>query len=812
MIAKIAVQAAVFAIDKPYSYQAPAEFSLKPGMRVLVPFGRGNRRSEGIVLELEDRTDAKLKCVERALDDESVLTIDQLRMAAFIRERYFCTYYDAVKAILPAGLWFQTSETYELVPGTVAEEKNELAAKIMTAIEQMGGSAPYRALKDQFPDEASLLRALRELTAKKRLRAETDIKAKGAGRTERMAELAAPADEALEYAARKKKSAPMQAAALELLCSVGSGSCREIGYLTGANGQVLRRLETLGYVRLFEREIRRRPLYEPAAPQQPPVLSGEQQEAFEALAAQMAQEKPGAALLYGVTGSGKTAVYIRLIYEALAMGRQAVLLVPEIALTPQLVTKLRAHFAEKVAILHSSLRVSERFDEWRRIKDGEADVVLGTRSAVFAPVKNPALFIVDEEQEHTYKSENAPRYHAREIALYRGLQAGALVVLGSATPSLESMFHAKCGQYTLYQLTKRYNGKSLPETQIVDMKQELRAGNSLSISSILEERLRDNIIAGRQSILFLNRRGNSRLLLCVECGEAPVCPRCSVALTYHSVNGRLMCHYCGYSEPAYSRCKHCGGALKPVGTGTQKVEQELRSIFPDTEVLRMDADTVTASNNHEEILSRFRRERIPILLGTQMVAKGLDFDNVTLAAVLDADMSLYHDSYRAAETTFSLLTQLVGRAGRGETAGTALIQTMTPEHPVIKLASRQDYDAFYELEIGLRKMRGAPPFFDLFTITLTGAFEEQIMKAALRLRDMLRAQLQSESVCDGGWQLLGPAPAAIAKINYTYRYRLTLQAKNSKRLRQILAFCLCEFAKDKQNRGVNAFADINAYD
>lgn len=812
MIAKIAVQAAVFAIDKPYSYLAPPALQLQPGMRVLVPFGRGNRRSEGVVLSVEEGTDAKLKCVERALDDTPVLTQEQLRMAAFIRERYFCTYYDAVKAILPAGLWFQTSEVYALVPGSFPEEKNELAAKIIDIIEQLGGSAPYRVLKDQLPDEAQLLRTLRDLTAKKRLRTETDVKAKGGGRTERMAELAVPCDQAAEFAARKKKSAPVQAAALELLCSVGSGSCREIGYLTGATSQSLKRLESLGFVRLFEREVRKRPACEPVTPAEPPVLNDEQQAVFDGLSAQMAQEKPGAALLYGVTGSGKTAVYIRLIYAAREMGKQAVLLVPEIALTPQLVSKLRAHFGEKVAVLHSSLRVSERFDEWRRIKEGEADVVVGTRSAVFAPVEKPALFIVDEEQEHTYKSENAPRYHAREIALYRAHQSGALALLGSATPSLESMFHAKCGQYALYTLTKRYNGKSLPQTQIVDMKQELRAGNSLSISSVLEERLRDNIIAGRQSILFLNRRGNSRLLLCVECGEAPVCPRCSVALTYHSVNGRLMCHYCGYSEPAYGRCRSCGGALKPVGAGTQKVEQELRAIFPDTQVLRMDADTVTASNNHEEILSRFRRERIPILLGTQMVAKGLDFENVTLAAVLDADMSLYHDSYRAAETTFSLLTQLVGRAGRGDAAGTALIQTMTPEHPVLHLASQQDYDAFYDLEIGLRKMRGAPPYSDLFTITLTGAFEEQIMKAALRLREMLRAQLSREPACGDRWQLLGPAPAAIAKINYTYRYRLSLQAGNSRRLRQIISFCLCEFAKDRQNRGVNAFADINAYD
>ena len=814
MTAKIAVSAAVFAIDKPYSYKIPENLAVQPGMRVLVPFGRGNRRCEGMVLSVEAEQTPELKTIERVLDDAPVLSPEQLRLAAFVRERYFCTYYDAVKAILPAGLWFQTREQYTLVSAQdgAAEEKNEMARAVLQAIEAFGGSASYRALKDQFEDEQALCAALKLLVGKKRLTTEVELHARTGGKTERMAELSAPAEEAVAFAARKQRSAPQQAAVLNLMCAIGSGSCREICALTGASAQTLRRLEQLGYLQITEREVLRTPAYTPAAQEEAPALSSRQQSVFEGLLQQMQREKPGAALLYGVTGSGKTSVYIRLIYAALSRGKAAVLLVPEIALTPQLLGKLRAHFGRQVAVLHSSLRVGERFDEWRRIKDGDAHVVVGTRSAIFAPVGNPGIFIIDEEQEHTYKSENAPRYHAREIALYRGLQSGALVLLGSATPSVESMYHAQNGDYTLYTLTERYNGRALPAVEIVDMKQELRAGNATSISRALEERIRDNVIDGRQSILFLNRRGNSRLLMCVECGEAPVCPRCSVHLTYHSVTQRLMCHYCGYSEPVYARCKCCGGALKPVGAGTQKVEQELRDVFPDTALLRMDADTVSASNSHEAILSRFQQQRIPILLGTQMVAKGLDFENVTLVGVLDADMSLYLDHYRAAETTFSLLTQVVGRAGRGEAAGTAMIQTMTPEHPVIKLAAKQDYDAFYDLEIGLRSLRGVPPFADLFTITFTGAFEEQVMRAAARFRDMLRACLRREPYCAEKTQLLGPAPAAIAKINYTWRYRLTLSAKNSRPLRQLISFCLCEFAKDRQNRGVNAFADVNSYD
>lgn len=813
MTAKIAVSAAVFAIDKPYTYKIPESLTVQPGVRVLVPFGRGNRRCEGVVLAVDEDEPAGLKAIEQVLDEAPVLSPEQLRMAAFIRERYFCTYYDAVKAILPAGLWFQANEQYTVVPAPRAEEeRNADAAAVLQAIEELGGSASYQTLHEQFPDEAALRAALRYLKAKSRLTSQLELQQRASEKTERMAELAVPAEQAAQYAARKQRAAPLQAGVLNLLCVVGSGSCREIASLTGAGTQTLRRLEKLGYVRLYEREVLRTPAFTPVEPRPAPTLNAQQQDAFDGMMRQLASRKPGAALLYGVTGSGKTAVYIRLIDAVLTQGKSAVLLVPEIALTPQLLSKLRAHFGAQVAVLHSSLRVGERFDEWRRIQSGQARVVVGTRSAVFAPAKDPGIFIVDEEQEHTYKSENAPRYHAREIALYRGMQSGALVVLGSATPSVESMYHAKCGDYALYTLRERYHGHALPAVQIVDLKQELLDGNASLISQALETDIHENLDAGRQSILFLNRRGNSRLLMCVECGDAPVCPRCSVHLTYHSATGRLMCHYCGYSEPVYSRCKNCGGALKPVGAGTQKIEQELRERFPDTGLLRMDADTVSASNNHEAMLRRFQQQRIPVLIGTQMVAKGLDFENVTLVGVLDADMSLYMGSYRAAETTFSLLTQVVGRAGRGEAAGRALIQTMTPEHPVIQLAARQDYDAFYDLEIGLRRLRGVPPFQDLFTISFTGLFEEQVLRAAGRFRDSLRQMLAQEPYSRMPAQLLGPAPAVIAKINYTYRYRLTLGAKNSRQLRQLLAFCLCQFAKDKQNRGVSAFADVNAYD
>ena len=812
MVAFVAVDAAVYAIDKPYSYLIPPDMDVQPGMRVIVPFGRGNRRSEGIVLEISPEVRTGLKAIERCLDPEPVLSLEFIRLAAFLRERYFCTFYDAMKAMLPAGLWFDSSETFERT-----DKPNELSdsmgARLLTAVEDHGGSISLSALKEQFPDDPEGLQdELQKLRKKGYLRSDLDFSRKVRDKQEQMVALAVSAEEAMAYAQKKKRSAPLQFEVLKLLCAVGSGSVKEVSYLTGANTAVLRRLEKAGLVEFFQREVFRSALPVHAEPAKPLTLNSNQQRAFDGLLAQSMTEKPGAALLYGVTGSGKTAVYIKLIRHMLDRGCGSILLVPEIALTPQLVSLLMSHFGTDVAVLHSALRVSERYDEWKRIRRGNARVVIGTRSAVFAPVKDLALLIIDEEQEHTYKSENTPRYHAREVALYRGLRAGALVVFGSATPSVETMYHAKCGDLALYTLKERFNRQAMPRVELVDLKQELRQGNAGIVSMALEERLRDTVIRGDQAILFLNRRGNSRCLVCVDCGDAPSCPRCSVYLTYHSVTSRLMCHYCGYSEPVTERCPHCGGALRPVGAGTQKVEEELRYEFPDTGILRMDADTVTAANSHEAILERFRRKEASILVGTQMVAKGLDFASVTLAGVLDADLSLYVNHYRAAETTFSLVTQLVGRSGRGADTGTAVIQTMCPEHPVLKLAAAQDYDGFYDMEIALRELRNVPPFRDLFTVTFTGLFEEHVRAAAKRFRDALAMNLRQSPYAGMEFDLLGPAPAAIAKVNYTYRYRATLSCKNTKEIRALLRFLLGAFAKDKQNKGVSAFVDVNAYD
>ena len=812
MIAKIAVSAANFAIDKPYSYAVPAEQTLKPGMRVTIPFGRGNRRCEGVVLSVEEGSTDGLKAVEQQLDEEPVVSQTLLRLAAFMRERYFCTFYEAIRAMLPAGLWFQTRETFRLTEDRSWKEKtirNADARTVLNLMEDLGGQAEEEMLHAALEDGERLHGALQYLLRKKWITAQSDYSRRLSDKTERIATLATSAEEALEYAARRPRSAAMQRAVLELMCSIGSVSVKELCYFTGASTATVSRLEKLGYLTLSERPVLRCREIKPAELDGPLVLNAEQTAAFEGLDHQRKEEMPGTALLYGVTGSGKTSVYIKLIRSCLADGKSAMLLVPEIALTPQLLGIRAAYFGEAVAVLHSSLSAGERYDQWKRVRSGAAKLVVGTRSAVFAPMVDPGLIILDEEQEHSYKSENSPRYDAREVALWRGSKEKVLVLLGSATPSVESMYRAKTGVYRLYTLPHRFGGRALPDVTIVDMHEELKAGNDLSFSYELQEAILNAHKMDKQTIILLNRRGNSRAMVCVDCRKIPECPRCAVRLTYHSANNRLMCHYCGFSQPVQQRCSHCGGPMKTIGTGTQKVQQELLDLYPELSCERMDADTVSATNTHERILERFSKQRIPVLIGTQMVAKGLNLPDVTLVGVMDADLSLFNSSFRAAETTFNMLTQVVGRAGRGDAAGRAIIQTLMPEHQVIRLAAAQDYDGFYDLEIKLRQVQNDPPFGDLATITFIGEEEAAVLRGAAKFRDSLIACLKEPTYKEEICTVLGPAPCVVPKINYNFRYRLTLRCRMSRSLRLLIAHLLRQFSQDKMNRKVSAFADVN---
>ena len=812
---KVAVSAAPYSIDKPYSYLVPDALAAAavPGVRVMVPFGRGNKESEGLILaRVQEPKLPGSKAIRQILDPEPVLDKAGIDLALWMRGRYFCTVFEAVKTILPAGLWYGLREIWSLAmePETARSTAVGIpgAWQVLDLLEKQGGKADIRVLRDALGDGAE--KPLKAMKKAKILTCETDAKRKIADKSHRMVELAVNTEDAYALTEPKRRSAPARYEVVNFLATAGRIPAAEVSYYTGASARTLKTMEKAGLIAFSEEEELRVPSLDDVEPGPEIVLNEEQQRAFEEILGRVQAAKPSVTLLHGVTGSGKTQVYLRLVQETLALGKTAMVLVPEIVLTPQMMRKFSSYFGSRVAMLHSSLKMTERYDQWKRIRRGEVDVVLGTRSALFAPLKNLGLIIMDEEQEGSYQSENVPRYDAREVAKYLCVREKAALVFGSATPTVETAWAAEQGNYQKALLRRRYNENALPEVLIADLRQEILNGNPGLISTPLRQELEKNLAAGEQSILFLNRRGSSRMLLCGECGYVPQCPRCSTAMTYHSANGRLMCHYCGHSEPAADTCPECGGWMKHVGAGTQKVEEELRELFPEAGILRMDADTT--AGGHEEILQTFERERVPILLGTQMVAKGLDFENVTLVGVLSADISLYVDNYRAAERTFSLLTQVVGRAGRGGKTGRAVIQTYTPGNDVIRCAARQDYDAFYESEIRMRRLRRYPPFADLFTVTVSGTEEGRVLRAAVSVRETLRQLCRRPELAAGEPEVLGPAPAPVVKVNNRFRYRCTLVGKNDKATREMLAWLQKDFAKDSANRGMNLFVDHNAAD
>lgn len=744
-IAKIAVSGIPFRLDRPFDYAIPMDMKEKvqPGVRVEVPFTRANRRTEGIVLALAPiGAYEKLKPISEVLDETPILTQAQIKLALWMHERFFCTVYEAVKAMLPAGLWFKNG-------------KRRVSDKYVT-----------------------------------------------------MAALAVPAEEAAEAAEQRRRRAPQQSELLRTLCAIGRAALPDLREFTGASLQSVRALRDAGLISLEDVPVYRRP-EAPEGERQPlPKLNSEQTKAFKGILKLAGGKKASGALLFGVTGSGKTTIYIRLIAEMRRRGKTAILLVPEIALTPQMLRTFSSHFGDDIAVLHSSLSAGERLDEWRRIKNGEAGVVIGTRSAIFAPAEDLGIIIIDEEQEDSYKSENAPRYHARDVAKFRCAQDNALLLLGSATPDVESRWRAEQGSYAYFTLSRRFNEQSMPSVEIVDMKRELRRGNGSSISERLRSEISENLERGEQSILFLNRRGANKLITCVDCGFTYSCPNCSVSLTYHSFSRRLMCHHCGYTQRLDEHCPECGGTLKYVGTGTQKLEEELHELFPDTPVLRMDTDTVAPAGGHDVLLERFQTERIPIMVGTQMVTKGLNFENVTLVGVISADQSLYAGDYRATERTFSLITQVVGRSGRFEKPGRAVIQTFTPENETIRQAARQDYESFYRAEIELRRLQALPPFTELLCITMSGREESLVLGCAAKARDELLDATRSES----GVRVLGPAPLSVLRVNNNYRYRVTLCAPPGRGLRRFVADIVARYSSDKQFRGVSVYADTNPSD
>ena len=549
----------------------------------------------------------------------------------------------------------------------------------------------------------------------------------------RMAELTVSRGEELP------RLTPKQQSVADLLLDIGSATVEEIKTLCGVGDGVLKNMEKCGVLRFFKKEKYRNPYADlPAAPKAAEIeLSAEQTKAYHTLSA-MLDGDGGSALLYGVTGSGKTQVYMRLIDRALQQGKDTIVLVPEIGLTPQVLGLFHQRYGRQVAVLHSGLSIGERNDEYRRADRGEAKIVLGTRSAVFAPLHALGLIIMDEEQELTYKSERTPRYHARDIARYRAGESGALFVMASATPSIESYAAAKAGKYTLCSLEHRFGNAALPQVCTVDMKGELHAGHRSPLSRTLQKQIQSNLDAGKQTILLMNRRGYNTFIACNDCGHVITCPNCSISLTYHSYSNRLMCHYCGYSKPLDNTCPECGShAVRYSGFGTQRIEDELQALFPAARILRMDADTTAGKFSHQKLFDAFASHEYDILVGTQMVAKGLDFDDVTLVGVVNADNALYDENYLSHERAFDLITQVVGRSGRRDATGMAVIQTIDPCNPVIDLAARQDYPAFFETEYALRRILTYPPFCDIYGVFFISEDENAAALAAKAFFDTL---------------------------------------------------------------------------
>ena len=743
----VAVSNATFHFDKLYTYAVmpDQQDAVRLGSMVLVPFGRGSRARMGVVLACDEEPESsKLKFLFDVAPASACLTPELLRLVHFLKERTFCTYYEAVKAVIPYGAQYK--------PAVAADGVTPVLQKQLTRHTEnsykLAGTLPAKP-----KPTAKQLAAVALLGGGERT--QTELEEKGISR-----------------------------AVLDNLCAKGVLECSKVN----------KSIDLYSSIPLKNEPIR---------------LTAEQQAAYEALLPHLEDAAPHAALLYGVTGSGKTLVFLKLIERCLQLGKRALVLVPEISLTPQMILRLKSRFGKRVAVQHSALNHTERLLQWQMIQDGGADIVVGTRSAIFSPLENIGLVLIDEEQEHTYRSESAPRYSAHEVARQRAAENGALLLLASATPSTESYFAAQHGRTQLVRLTQRYGGNPLPHVEIVDMRAELASGNPREISLALEDAIRRNLDAGKQTILLLNRRGYQTIAQCEDCREVLKCQKCSVPMVYHKSAHKLLCHYCGSQmDPPPQKCPTCGGKLQYRGFGTQKAEEELAKLFPEARILRMDQDSTAAKDAHEKLLAKFARHEYDIMVGTQMVAKGLDFEDVTLVGVLGIDSLLFAQGFRAYETVFSLVTQVVGRSGRAKDPGFAIIQTTDPNNPVLNLAAAQDYDAFFEQEIAYRKLGLYPPFCGLCVVGFAGPKEIEVARAAARFAALLGQQAAKQP--DLPLRVLGPTPGNIEKINEAYRYKLTVKCRNDRRFRDLMRETLGLYEQEKLPGKATVVVDLHS--
>lgn len=809
-IVKVAVDHIVFHLDKLYDYIVPDEWvnDIKPGCRVLVPFGIGNKKRQGIVLQKAVTSDFdKIKTIFAVLDKAPLLNDEMLRLSEFIKQKYFCTIFDAVKLMVPTGLSFKLYEQYRLC-NEINEELfldcTPLQKDLILYFQHKRDNIYKETLISKFG--ASAVKALEELEEKNIIE-KKEIKKRNIGDAKvKMVKLSEC------YTKESIKLTTKQKIVYDFLTEHISGvSIKELNYFTGVGITVIDNLVKKGLVVYFENEIYRDPYKDIQFAQSTDeiVLTDEQNKAYKSIYEQYKSGEYKVSLLYGITGSGKTSVFMKVIDDVVNDGKNVIVMVPEIALTPQMVSIFKGRFNGKVAVFHSGLSQGERLDEYKKVKDGVVNVVVGTRSAVFAPFENVGLIIMDEEQEYSYKSDSTPRFHARDVAKFRCFYHKSLLLLSSATPSIESFFFAQHKKYNLNFLKNRYAGAKLPEVTIVDMNKEIENGNFSAFSLELKFKILENLKKKQQSILLLNRRGYNTFVSCRTCSEVVTCPNCSISLTYHLANKKLMCHYCGFSMDITDECPNCHEhQLKYMGLGTQKIEQDLNLQFPKARILRMDADTMTSRFSYDKKLKEFENGEYDIMLGTQMVAKGLNFPNVTLVGVLSADQSLYSEDFRSYERAFSLLTQVVGRSGRAKDAGSAIIQTLTPENPIIRLAAKQDYDSFYNDEIKIRQAMLYPPFANICVIGFVGKKEQRVLKAAVAffkdLKDIVNSRYSYLAI-----RVLGPSPAQVLKVNNKYRYKIIVKFKDEKSVRMLIKELLIKFGKYKEYSNVSVFFDVN---
>ncbi len=774
--ASVIIEKTAYSFDKPYDYIVPENLIdvCRPGCRVVVPFGRANTSRQGLVLSVGSSSDTdNLKSVVSVADVTPILSDEMLKLCEWLHETLFCTYFDAVNAVLPTGVSLKVVEHYvandemqltdnerdvfEFIKGSTRELTAEIISKafgeeslaILRSLEQKGAvirqSSAIRKMND------SLLKSVRPLT--------DDLSV-------------------FKLTARQREVA-------QYICDNPDTPVKEIQYYTGASVSVVDALVSKGIAQYFQKEIFRMPVLPNDIGNKSEIaLTDEQQTAYYSLEHLLGSGE--SALLYGVTGSGKTQVFLKLVDKVIAVNKSVIIMVPEISLTPQTISIFSSRYGKKIAVFHSAMSLGQRMDEWKRVKNGDALIAIGTRSAIFAPTDNLGLIIMDEEQEHTYKSEQSPRFHARDVARFRAKYHGALFLMASATPSIETYTAAQSGKYKLCTLKNRYGNAVLPDVEIVDMKSEMQSGNTGAISGVLYNEIDTALGSGSQAIVLLNRRGHNTYISCMSCGTVLTCPNCSVSLTYHSANKRAMCHYCGYSQPVPDKCTECGDShIKFSGIGTQKVEEELKMLFPNASILRIDADSTTSKDSHSQYLNDFSSGKYDIMLGTQMVAKGLDFPNVTVVGVLCADRAMNSDDYRSVERTFSLLTQVVGRAGRGDKRGKAVIQTQNPDNNIIYMAQNQDYDAFYDSEIKMRQLMTYPPYCDIVSVSVTSLSQQLALNTAKEVFANVKKLVESE-YSDVKLIVLGPTAAVMPKINNKYKYKLIIKCKNGKRTRSLL--------------------------